>query len=143
MTVRGCAREAVYGSSSSRKRLESSSRRGSNHGKRKRKRAWSKPAAYLTRTSKGKFAPSKAARATATPCVLRLVDCSQDSSARRRLAGHPSDVQAEGGRGEDERARALGLRVRRIGHGQQRGEHNGQHDGAPAGSASVLGCGLA
>lgn len=93
VTVRGCAREAVYGSSSSRKRLESSSRRGSNHGKRKRKRAWSKPAAYLTRTSKGKFAPSRAAWATATPSVLRLADCSQDSSARRRLAGHPSDVR--------------------------------------------------
>ena len=58
MTVRGYTREAVYGSSSSHKQLERSRRRGSKHGKRKRKRAWFKPAAYRGRTSKGKFSPA-------------------------------------------------------------------------------------
>ena len=58
MTVRGYTHEAVYGSSSSHKQLERSRRRGSKHGKRKRKRAWFKPAAYLGRTSKGKFSPA-------------------------------------------------------------------------------------
>lgn len=55
--------------------------------------AWSKSAAYLARTSNRKFALSRAPRATGTPSVLRLVDCSQVFSARRRLAGHRSDVR--------------------------------------------------